>query len=144
MYDVTTAKLVCEPLRHKSGVTAVAYSPDGRTVITGSADKSARLWDAATGKPVGEPLRHKYAVTAVAFSPDGRTVLAGSDTVANLWQVPQIPDNPDFVRNWAAVKTGLVVDDQGVVRRLTQDQWLKARTDLDKLRAELPNTDSLR
>ena len=57
---------------------SVAFSPDGKTVLTGSCDKTARLWDAATGQPIGQPLAHQGAVGAVAFSPDGKTVLTGS------------------------------------------------------------------
>jgi uncharacterized coiled-coil protein SlyX len=73
-------------LMHDSQVNAVAFSPDGRTVLTGSSDQTARLWDAATGKPIGEPLRHDGSVSAVAFSPDGRTVLTGSGfRTARLW-----------------------------------------------------------
>ena len=65
---------------------AVAFSPDGKTVLTGSDDGTARLWDAATGKPIGPPLPHQDAVNAVAFSPDGKTVLTGSwDKTARLW-----------------------------------------------------------
>ena len=64
----------------------MAFSPDGETVITGSDDRTARLWDAATGRPVGPPLTHRGTVCAVAFSPDGKTVITGSqDNTARLW-----------------------------------------------------------
>jgi WD40 repeat protein len=56
--------------------------------LTGSDDKTARLWDVATGQPKGPPLRHDGTVWAVAFSPDGRTALTGSwDKTARLWDV---------------------------------------------------------
>jgi WD40 repeat protein len=63
----------------------VAFSPDGKTVLTGSADNTARLWD-GKGQPVGKPLQHQGPVTSVAFSHDGRTILTGSeDRMARLW-----------------------------------------------------------
>jgi WD40 repeat protein len=65
----------------------VAFSPDGKTVLTGSWDKTARLWNAGTGKPIGAALQHRAYVLAVAFSPDGKTVLTGSqDNTARLWE----------------------------------------------------------
>ena len=67
-------------------VTAVAFSPEGDRVLTGSSDSTARLWDARSGKPLVEPLRHEGAVSAVAFSPEGDRVLTGSsDNTARLW-----------------------------------------------------------
>jgi WD40 repeat protein len=64
----------------------VAFSPDGKTVLTGSRDGTARLWMADSGAPIGSPLQHESAVHAVAFSPDGKTVLTGSfDNTARLW-----------------------------------------------------------
>jgi WD40 repeat protein len=73
------------PCLHGDKVRAVAFSPDGRTVLTGSEDGTARLWEAATGKEIAT-LRHASWVYAVAFSPDGRTALTGSqDGTARLW-----------------------------------------------------------
>jgi hypothetical protein len=70
---------------HENVVSAVAFSPDGQTVLTGCTDDTARLWDARTGAPRGEPLKHA-SVLAVAFSPDGQTVLTGcGDKTARLW-----------------------------------------------------------
>lgn len=56
---------------HNGDVTSVAFSPDGRTIVSGSSDKNVRLWDKATGKEVRRLQGHTYIVTSVAFSPDG-------------------------------------------------------------------------
>ncbi len=71
---------------HQGAVAAVAMSPDGAMVLTGSYDKTAQLWNAATGQPIGRPLSHERRIVAVAFSPDGKTVATGSyDKTARLW-----------------------------------------------------------
>ena len=56
---------------HDGPVMAAAYSPDGKSVVTASLDKTARLWDSATGKPLSPQLLHQGGVFAAAFSPDG-------------------------------------------------------------------------
>jgi WD40 repeat protein len=72
-----------------SPVGAVAFSPDGHCLVSGSADKTLRLWDAQTGQPIGEPLRgHEGSVLSVAFSPDGTRLVSGSDDeTLRLWDV---------------------------------------------------------
>ena len=68
-----------------NAVFSAGFSPDGRLIVTGSRDRTARLWDAATGKPVGEPMRHEGPVLNASFSPDSRRVVTASYNVARLW-----------------------------------------------------------
>jgi WD40 repeat protein len=73
-------------------VVALAFSPDGRLLATGSRDGSVRSWEAATGKPVAKLEGHEdrllEGVTALAFSPDGRLLASASDDKsARLWEV---------------------------------------------------------
>jgi WD40 repeat protein len=63
---------------------SVAYSPDGTHILTGSADRSARIWDATTGQPLHH-LNHTGRVLSVAYSPDGTHILTGTDGSARIW-----------------------------------------------------------
>ncbi|MFJ8026816.1 hypothetical protein [Streptomyces sp. NPDC096311] len=64
------------------GVTALAFSPDGRTLAVGGAAGSLQLWDVATQQPLGSPFTTPGdAIDSLAFGPDGTTVYAGSDHV---------------------------------------------------------------
>ncbi|MFI0815746.1 WD40 repeat domain-containing serine/threonine protein kinase [Streptomyces sp. NPDC021098] len=75
-------------LDHASGVRCVAFSPDGKTLATGSTDGKVRLWDVATRKPRAT-LGDTYvsSVEDLAFSPDGRTLVTNADPGMLLWNV---------------------------------------------------------
>ena len=66
---------------------SVAYSPDGRHIISGSSDMTIRIWDAETGVAVGSPLQgHTGFVWSVTYSPGGRHIISGSsDKTIRIW-----------------------------------------------------------
>ena len=71
---------------HTDRVHAVAFSPDGHTLLSGSYDGTARLWDMATHRQIGAPLNGHGKVDSVAFSPHGNVVATGGeDTMVRLW-----------------------------------------------------------
>jgi WD40 repeat protein/serine/threonine protein kinase len=72
---------------HANWVRAVAVAPDGRTLASGSWDRTVTLWDLATGKARATLIGHPYEVIGVAFSPDGRTLAAGCCHLEGGWRL---------------------------------------------------------
>ena len=71
---------------HRSDVLAVAFSPDGSTLASGSRDRTIRLWDTETGQHKLTLDEHSSGVTCLSFSPDGSTLASGSwDHTIRLW-----------------------------------------------------------
>jgi WD40 repeat protein len=73
---------------HTAPLSAVSLSPDGGKVVTGSEDKTARLWDAKTGEELAVLKGHTLTVASAEFSPDGKQVVTGSYTgEIKVWEV---------------------------------------------------------
>ncbi|ALF52903.1 hypothetical protein ACX27_08590 [Nostoc piscinale CENA21] len=69
-------------------VTSVAFSPDGKTLASGSHDKTIKIWNVATGQEIRTLNGHSKDVYSVAFSPDGKTLASGShDKTIKIWNV---------------------------------------------------------
>ncbi|KIK66938.1 hypothetical protein GYMLUDRAFT_156943, partial [Collybiopsis luxurians FD-317 M1] len=80
--------LTGSPLQgHTDGVWSVAFALDGKRIVSGSGDKTVRIWNAGSGTPIGEPLQgHTHWVGSVAFSPDGKRIVSGSgDKTVRIW-----------------------------------------------------------
>jgi hypothetical protein len=89
VWDVTTDKAAVgvPPGGLPSGAVSLAFSPDGRTLATASADGVIRLWETASWTVRAEFSGHRDRVTALAFGPDGRLYSGGLDTTVLGWDV---------------------------------------------------------
>ena len=89
---------------------SVAFSPDGKLVVSGSYEKTVRLWDAVTGAPLQTLKGHSDSVTSVAFSPEKviHALFVSNDWVAeragNILWLP-----PDYRATSAAVWNRIIV-----------------------------------
>jgi len=73
---------------HQDGVTSLALSPDGKRIISGSLDKTIKVWAVETGNELMTLQGHKEFVNSVAVSPDGRRIASGSaDKTIRVWDI---------------------------------------------------------
>ncbi len=93
---------------HVTEVYSVAFSPDGKTALSGGEDYTLILWNIATGKKLKTLKGHSYHVHSVAFSPDGKTALSGGgekDKTLKLWDITSGKELKSFIGHSNAVKT---------------------------------------
>jgi WD40 repeat protein len=91
VWEVATGRELRQLGPDPAGTWAVAFSPDGKLLATGSGFGPVRLWDVATGRPAGSCRGYCSNVASLAFSPDGRTLATVSEiheSVVRLWEVP--------------------------------------------------------
>jgi WD40 repeat protein len=137
MWDVSgTKQQVLRELKgHKHYVTSVVFSPDGSQFVSGSGDRTVRLWSVASGKLLKVLTGHERIIRCVAFHPNGKQVVSCSeDNTARIWTVCEWSDLTH--RLFGKEMKGLVfclmcieekesLNDKSIVPKLPMALWLQ-------------------
>lgn len=130
-WELETGRPMSGSLADLAGnISSFAFSPDGRSILTGLWDRhNARLWDAATGKPIGPPVHHDEAVQYVAFTPDGKRMM--SLCVTGEFRSQEVPSpspgDAERIRSWVEVLTGMELDAEGAIHDLDAEALQQRR-----------------
>ena len=87
IWDVQSSTVIAALRGHESPVYVLAYSPDGKRLASGSADKTVRLWELPSGKTVGVLRGHEKPVEWLSYSPDGQRICSLDGESGRLWDV---------------------------------------------------------
>jgi WD40 repeat protein/serine/threonine protein kinase len=93
VWDATSGEQLLTPKGDTGGVWSVAFSPDGKRIVSGNTDRTLKVWDAVTGQELLALRGHTDEVRSVAFSLDGKRLVSGSaDKTLRVWDASRGPD----------------------------------------------------
>jgi WD40 repeat protein len=137
LWDVAAGKERAVLTGHTDGITSLAFSGDGATIVSGSNDQTVRLWLAASGKELGT-LKGAKSITGVAVSPDGRSIAAATGEyvrddhgfpnitgIVILWDVATRKERANLPEHKGSVRTVAFSPDGKILASGGQDGLVK-------------------
>ena len=130
LWDAHTGELRHVLSKHHSPLTCMAFSPDGKTLVSASRDSEIVLWDIPTLRHrLSITTQHTEAVSSVAFSPDGETLASGSfDQTLRFWD-PQTGEHKATLQYPDAI-TSVVFSPDGRILAVGWGEWSNNRIQL--------------
>ncbi|HVX10225.1 MAG TPA: c-type cytochrome domain-containing protein [Pirellulales bacterium] len=125
--DVASGAITKTLVGHEAAVTAVAFSPDAARLVSGSQDKTARVWNLADGQPISKFAAHTQAVTAVAFDAGGGQVVSGAaDNSLKLWNAADGAELKNFAGHGGTIVGVAVTSNNQRVVSASADQTVRS------------------
>src|SRR5262249_31689684 len=109
VWDAPIPRPEVELVGHTGVIVAVAFSPDGSRLATGSSDRTVKVWDPRTGAALLDLKGHTGEVRRVAFSADGTRILSHDRTTSS----PDSPFGSNTVKGWEAKAGAAVLELKG-------------------------------
>lgn len=126
LIDFMTGEITVVFKGHGDMINDLAFSPDGNRLISGSRDKTARIWDVQSGKTLHVLKGHTEFIGTVAFSPDGKRAVTGSwDNTLKIWNVKSGTLLTTLTGHEAIVTTAAFTPDGNYLLSSSQDKTIR-------------------
>jgi WD40 repeat protein len=125
---------------HSDWVTSVAFSQDGKRVVSGSDDKTVQIWNVETGEQEKKMEGHSDYVRSVAFSHDGKRVVSGSDDkTVKIWNVQTGEEEKPVQGYNISLQTPLIRNKQWVYSSVSGSQCGVPYSNVSACTSSLPS-----
>lgn len=110
---------------HLSSINAIAFSPDGQTIASGSADRTIKIWKLNSAVPRSTLVGHSSLIDAIAFSPDGKIIASGSwDYTIKIWDVETGELIHTFCKHFGWIKCVAISSDRQILASGSADRTI--------------------
>jgi len=101
LWDTVTGRELRTFSGHTDDILSVAFSSDGKLIVSGSGDKTVKLWETSSGRLIRTYEGHTNNVYSVEFSPDGKQILSHTNSNIKLWDTATGREIKTFLENEA-------------------------------------------
>jgi WD40 repeat protein len=91
LWDLSSEKVIRVIKGHSDTIMAVVFTPEGKKLITASADHTIKIWEVESGKQIASWVAHDSVIRDLAISPSGKLLVScGGDHFARVWDLEKI------------------------------------------------------